>query len=146
MSRKKVNKKSVKAEKKKSKFKAIFILAIVLVIVALGIFFYTNRTEPSLALREYFSKLSNKEYEAMYDLVITDMSKEDFVSRIKNIYEGIETTSISIAITTNSTNEEDKELTNITYTNKIETMTGSESFINTAKVKQVDGKFYGIHL
>ena len=106
-----------------------------------GIFLYTNRTEPSLALKEYFDLLNNKEYEKMYDLVITDMSKDDFVSRIKNIYEGIEAKNITATVTTNSSSEDNKDLTNITFTNSMDTMAGSTSFANKAKLKSVDGKY-----
>ena len=76
MSKKKVNNK-VKAnsnkKEKKSKLKSILILIAILAIIAIGVFFYTNRTEPSLALKQYFSYLSDKNYDAMYDLVETDM-------------------------------------------------------------------------
>ncbi len=140
MSRKKVKNNPNKKEKK-SKLKSIIIFLIIIIVVALGIFLYTNRTEPSLALKEYFSYLSDKNYEAMYDLVETDMPKEDFVTRIKNIYEGIEAKDISITIATNTSNEEEKGIVKITYTNTMNTLAGNESFLNTASMKQVDGKY-----
>ncbi len=133
--------KDEKKQKKGSKVKAIIFFIIIIALIIMGIFLYTNRTEPSLALKEYFNLLANKEYEAMYDLVITETSKEDFVTRLKNIYEGIEANDISITIATNSTNEENKELINITYTNSMKTMAGNTNFLNTAKMKLVDGKY-----
>ena len=88
MSSKKSSKKSsnsAKASKKgKKKLRAVILFFIIIIAIAIGIFIYTNRTEPSLALKEYFSKLENKDYEGMYDLVITDMSKDDFITRVGN--------------------------------------------------------------
>ena len=145
MSSKKSNKKSsnsAKASKKgKKKLRAVILFLIIIIAIAIGIFIYTNRTEPSLALKEYFSKLENKDYEGMYDLVITDMSKEDFITRVKNIYEGIEATDISITIATNSSNKEEEGITNITYTNSMHTLAGNTSFINNAKMKQVENEY-----
>lgn len=145
MSSKKSSKKSsnsVKASKKgKKKLRAVILFFIIIIAIAIGIFIYTNRTEPSLALKEYFSKLENKDYEGMYDLVITDMSKEDFITRVKNIYEGIEATDISITIATNSSNKEEEGITNITYTNSMHTLAGNTSFINNAKMKQVENEY-----
>ena len=145
MSSKKSSKKSsnsAKASKKgKKKLRAVILFLIIIIAIAIGIFIYTNRTEPSLALKEYFSKLENKDYEGMYDLVITDMSKEDFITRVKNIYEGIEATDISITIATNSSNKEEEGITNITYTNSMHTLAGNTSFINNAKMKQVENEY-----
>lgn len=145
MSSKKSSKKSsnsAKASKKgKKKLRAVILFFIIIIAIAIGIFIYTNRTEPSLALKEYFSKLENKDYEGMYDLVITDMSKEDFITRVKNIYEGIEATDISITIATNSSNKEEEGITNITYTNSMHTLAGNTSFINNAKMKQVENEY-----
>lgn len=137
MSKKKTNKKKNSKKVKKNRLRTIIIFVIIVIAIAVGVIAYTNRTEPSLALREYFSYLSDKNYDAMYDLVITDMSKDDFITRVKNIYEGIEAKNISITITTNSTNESDKDIVNITFTNSMNTMAGNESFINTAKMKKV---------
>ncbi len=140
---KRTTKKGAEKKQKKSKFKGLMIFIIILLAIAVGVFLYTNKTEPSLALKEYFSYLSEKNYEKMYDLVITDMSKEDFVNRVKNIYEGIEATDISITIATNSSSEKNKDVVNITYTNSMNTMAGSNSFINTAKMQQ-NGEEYKI--
>lgn len=140
MSRKKVKNNPNKKEKK-LRLKTIIIFLVITIVIALGVFLYTNRTEPSLALKEYFSYLSDKNYEAMYDLVETDMSKEDFVTRIKNIYEGIEAKDISITIATNTSNEEEKGIVKITYTNTMNTLAGNDSFLNTASMKQIDGKY-----
>lgn len=120
----------------------IVILCILLIAgITVGIIIYnTNQTEASISLKEYFEKLSNQEYEAMYDYVITDTSKEDFVTRIKNIYEGIEAENITTTVLTNIENEDNSNIINVTYNNSMDTIAGNMSFMNTVKLqKQDDG-------
>ena len=120
----------------------IVILCILLIAgITVGIIIYnTNQTEASISLKEYFEKLSNQEYEAMYDYVITDTSKEDFVTRIKNIYEGIEAENITTTVLTNIKNEDNSNIINVTYNNSMDTIAGNMSFMNTVKLqKQDDG-------
>lgn len=120
----------------------IVILCILLIAgITVGIIIYnTNQTEASISLKEYFEKLSNQEYEAMYDYVITDTSKEDFVTRIKNIYEGIEAENITTTVLTNTKNEDNSNIINVTYNNSMDTIAGNMSFMNTVKLqKQDDG-------
>ena len=120
----------------------IVILCILLIAgITVGIIIYnTNQTEASISLKEYFEKLSDQEYEAMYDYVITDTSKEDFVTRIKNIYEGIEAENITTTVLTNIKNEDNSNIINVTYNNSMDTIAGNMSFMNTVKLqKQDDG-------
>lgn len=141
MGKKKTRKKeNIKEEPKQSKNKVILPLLIMAVAFVLGVYLYSNRTEPAIALKQYFKCLSDKNYEAMYEYIITDMSKEDFCTRIKNIYEGIEAKDISIIIAAN-TKENEEESTNITYTNSLDTIAGNISFINTAKMKKIEGVY-----
>ena len=121
--------------------KFIIALAIILVVGVVAVVIYMNRTEPSVALKNYFDKLNSKDYEGMYDYVITDTTKEDFVTRVKNIYEGIEASNISATVLTNTRNEEDNSITNVTFNNSMDTVAGNMNFMNTVKVKKVDGEY-----
>lgn len=137
------NKKELKLEKKiakRRKRKIRLVLILLCLCVAVGLYIYVNRLESSLILKEYFSLLENKKYEEMYNLVETNLSKEDFVNRIKNIYEGIEAENISIQIATNSKNELGNE-NKITYNNSMKTIAGNINFINTANLKHIDNKY-----
>ncbi len=137
------NKKELKLEKKiakRRKRKIRLVLILLCLCVAVGLYIYVNRLESSLILKEYFSLLENKKYEEMYNLIETNLSKEDFVNRIKNIYEGIEAENISIQIATNSKNELGNE-NKITYNNSMKTIAGNISFINTANLKHIDNKY-----
>ena len=121
------------------KFLIVLLFILVIAGIAIGIIVYrTNQTEPSIALKDYFEKLSNGEYEAMYDYVITDTSKEDFVTRIKNIYEGIEAKNISTTVLTNTEDEDNSNIVNVTYNNSMDTIAGNMSFMNTVKLQKQD--------
>ena len=119
--------------------KFIIVILTLVVIGTVAVIIYMNRTEPSVCLKDYFDKLNNKDYEGMYEYVETSLSKEDFITRVKNIYEGIEATNISATVITNTEDEEDSSITNITYNNSMDTLAGNINFMNTVKVKKVEG-------
>ena len=121
--------------------KVIIAILIILAIGVVSVVIYMNRTEPSVCLKEYFDKLNDKDYEGMYEYVETDMSKENFVTRVKNIYEGIEAANISATVLTNTEDESDNSITNVTYNNSMDTLAGNMNFMNTVKVKKIDGEY-----
>ena len=82
-----------------------------------------------------------KDYEEMYNYVLTDYSKEDFISRVKNIYEGIEAKNIGATVLSNSKQEEGKEELVLTFNNSMDTIAGNVNFMNSLKMKNVDGKY-----
>ena len=112
----------------------------------LGAFLYTNNTESARVLRSYFDMLNNKDYKGAYKLVETNLSENEFVDRVKNIYEGIEAKDISITVTANSKIEkedntaEDYEST-VSYTNSMNTVLGKISFGNSVIVKNTKDGF-----
>ena len=121
------------------KFLIVILCILVIAGIAIGIIVYkTNQTEPSLCLKEYFEKLNNKEYDEMYDFVITNTSKEDFVKRIKNIYEGIEANNINTTVVTNIEDEDNSSIINVTYNNSMDTIAGNMNFMNTVKLQKSD--------
>ena len=114
---------------------AIFFILVIASIIIGIIIYKTNQTEASICLKEYFELLNNKQYDEMYDYVETNMSKEDFVTRIKNIYEGIEANNISATVITNI---EDEDIVNVTYNNSMETIAGKMNFLNTVKLQKTE--------
>ena len=90
---------STENEKKRS-----IVLPVIILIVgfAVGAFFYTNKSDGANVINKYYDFLRNKEYDKMYDLVDTSLSKDEFTSRVKNIYEGIEIQDIKISIIGNT--------------------------------------------
>ena len=121
------------------KFLIVILCILVIAVISIGVIVYkTNQTEPSICLKEYFEKLNNKEYDAMYDYVKTNTSKEDFVTRIKNIYEGIEANNINITVVTNIEDEDNSSIINVTYNNSMDTIAGNMNFMNIAKLQKSD--------
>ncbi len=160
MGKKKSKKKNnVKEQEKGSKIRIIIPLIILAIGFAIGVYFYSNGTDQALTLKEYYRQLVNKEYEAMYDLVETDISKEDFITRIKNIYEGIEAKDISVTVAANTKNKDQDETdmlnssdnlnsdegendkSKITYTVSMDTIAGNIKFLNSIDMVKVDGKY-----
>lgn len=133
---------NVEEEKKKS----VVIPTIILVCTfILGTILYTNLTEEASIIKKYFDRINSKDYEGAYELVDTTMSKEEFISKIKNIYDGIEAKDISVKIVGKTfdfkkENEESEE-TRVTYNTSMETVAGNINYINTTNIKKVDGKY-----
>lgn len=168
MGKKKKYKKVQKEEKSK-----VWILPLLILIAgfAIGVYFYSNSTKASMCVKEYFSLLNDKKYDEMYELVETDLSKEDFVNRVKNIYEGIEAEDISIRIGANSsvvqnnnaevnessenekienvnnnnnssmTTNTDPGITTVSFSNSMKTLAGNINFMNKCNIKEEDGKY-----
>ncbi|MCL2578048.1 MAG: penicillin-binding transpeptidase domain-containing protein [Defluviitaleaceae bacterium] len=97
----------------------IFLLLFLVGITSIGIIGFTLRpssfegtfaalatTEPippDELLRQYFEHIENRRFEDMYNLLTelsqADISREDFIERNRNIYDGIDARNITFAIT-----------------------------------------------
>ncbi|CDM68176.1 Penicillin-binding protein 3 [Clostridium bornimense] len=122
---------------------AIAISGILVIALAVGgtIFFVNkNKYNPEKALEEYTSLINDKKYEEMYSKITKEsqgnISKEDFIKRNKNIYEGIEATNIK-----NKVLKVKKDGSNydITYESTMNTIAGEVKFKNTVVVKKDEG-------
>lgn len=122
------------------KNKKIIILIIILIIIAIVttivVLVNKQKVSPEQILKEYMAHITNKEYEAMYELTTKETPKEDYITRNKNIYEGIEVSKIDI--NTAKTSKNSKE-TQVVYTTVMDTVAGEISFSNTANlIKEKD--------
>lgn len=146
------NKKRKKKNRRKTNRLVVWPLIILIVGFLFGAYMYSNYTEEAKIVKNYYGLLSEKRYEEMYDLVETELSKEEFVDRVKNIYEGIEAEDISIRIVSNvivsknedETNNEEEinsDEVDINYKLFMNSIAGSISFNNSAKVTKRDGKY-----
>lgn len=131
--------------------KTIIIILVVILIMGLiigGFFLYQNKTfsknDPNEVLLKYVEALSNKNYEKMYEYLTNEskklISKEDFISRNKNIYEGIEASNIKISVT--KVNKINNDKTQITYTTYMNTLAGKINFSNTVDFLKDENKKY----
>lgn len=100
-------------------------------------------TEPDELLHQYFSNISSGHYEELYEMLTEQsqaaISKEDFVTRNKNIYGGIEAKNITITIAQLSDYENDGDESDSTSARKIveysvwmDTVAGEISYSNYA--------------
>ena len=84
----------------------IIIIAVILLVVvfALSYFFINknNKMNVSKVFEKYIQLINDKKYEEMYEMISKEsqnkISKEDFIKRNKNIYEGIDAVNIKIEI------------------------------------------------
>ena len=125
------------------KKKVIISIMIVIILTAViaGVFFYLNYTseKPENILNNYVSLINEKNYEAMYDQITEEskqnISREDFIARNKNIYEGIDATDLKLEI---------KEVTKegntarISYTETMSTSAGNITINNTTNLEKQD--------
>lgn len=115
----------------------IAVLVILLLIGAVGFFMWYNSTKvnPEDTLVAYVDALKAKDYETMYSKISEESknttTKEDFIARNKNIYEGIEASNLSISIA-QVTEEGNKA--QIVYSTTMQTVAGQMSFSNTANL------------
>lgn len=115
---------------------------IIVVIVAIATIFVINRqTEEKVkqALIDFVGEINAKNYDAMYEKVVSmNMSKEDFVNRNKNIYEGIESSDIKVEI---NEVEKQQEGYQISYHEKMYTAAGEIEFDNKVVMQKENGNY-----
>lgn len=141
----------MRKKKRRTRSRAKWIIpsaAAVLVLCAGAGFFiwqmYKNRELPEDTAEQYFALLSEGKYEEMYALLSDDtketVSKEDFVSRNQNIYEGIEASGIKVTFPERDASSGDTET--LTYSTDMDTCAGSVSFDNQMTLKkEADGAY-----
>ena len=120
------------------KRKIIIIVCLILIIAILtAVYFYISRmpkNEPQSVLEDYISQVNEKNYEGLYDLISStskeNISKEDFINRNKNIYEGIDAMDVEIEI--ESIEKENGEV-KISYKESMYTSAGEIEFENQAR-------------
>lgn len=110
------------------------VIVAVAVIVAVGFFLFGGDNKEKV-LKEYYEKVTEKDYEGMYKLIADASQKtydqDTFTTRNKNIYEGIDAKDIKIEVVSTKDNQ-------LTYTVNMKTVAGEAEFENTTTVE--DGK------
>ena len=95
-----------------------------------------DTSKPEDVLIKYVGYVNEQNYEEMYKLLTNDskeqISKEDFITRNKNIYEGIDMTDMKIEIT--NVTEENSKTYVISYNQSMNSKAGKIEFENTANV------------
>lgn len=132
---------------KKNKKIAILIAIIIIIIAIIGITMISidkdNTKKAEETFRTYTSYINEKNYEAMYELISTKskekVTKENFIARNKNIYEGIDSLDIKVNI---EEIEKNGNKASIKYNQEMYTSSGKIQFSN--KVNLLKEKSYKI--
>ena len=108
-----------------------------------AIFFITNNSKKAeQSVKQYFDLLKDKDYEGMYNLISADsknkISKDDFIKRNKNIYEGINAENIEISV---KDNKKDKGNYTVNYDTNMDTAAGTLDFENSVEVSKGDNGY-----
>ena len=125
------------------------VIAIVIAIIG-GIIAFIMLSQPKVQPEEvwqqYISNINQQKYEEMYEMITEEsksqISKEDFIARNKNIYEGIDMADMTIEIT--NVEEENSDTRKISYNSKMSTGSGDVEFSNTVKLIKDKEKGYTI--
>ena len=116
----------------------IVIIAIIIGIVVINM----PKEKPEEVLNAYFSSVNDKKYEELYNYLSSSskesISKEDFVTRNENIYEGIDSSNIKITVK-EVTNENDKK--KVAYSEEMITSAGTIHFDNEAYLVKEDKEY-----
>lgn len=130
--------------KRKKIIAAISVAAVLVIAGALVVLIRKAQApKPEAALKSYFECIGNQDYGTMYSLISkssqNNISEEDFTTRNKNIYEGIDARNIKIEI------GEVKKLSgkkvSITYNTTMDTSAGSIEFPNTVELVKDKRKY-----
>lgn len=123
----------------KNKRIIIPIAIIIIVLIIIGIVFVNKKkVTPEDILKDYMAHITNKDYEAMYELTTKETAKEEYITRNKNIYEGIEVSKIDINVA--KTTKKGKEA-EVIYTTVMNSLAGEISFSNTANLVKEDDTY-----
>ena len=120
------------------------IIIIILVIAIVGGVIYLNQPKETAeqVFTNYISLLNEKKYDELYSYISTqskaEISKEDFVARNKNIYEGIDAVNIEVQI---QSQEKEGKTAKIAYSENMSTSAGNISFENIVNLIVEDKEY-----
>ena len=128
------------------KKKLLIIIPILIVVIGAALILFicfknSTTQKPEEVLKQYFLYIEQENYEELYNMVKLpdDYSKEDFLARNKNIYQGIDAKNIQIEI---KSVEKEKKNATVIYWTKMDTSGGNIEFENTATLtKNKDNQY-----
>lgn len=127
---------------KKGLIIGLVILLVMVIIIVTVITLNLNKENPEDVLNTYIAYINDKNYDGMYELLSSSskssISKEDFITKNKNIYEGID--SLDIKIDIKETKKESKNI-KILYNEQIYTSAGKVDFSNSVNLVKEDKKY-----
>ena len=127
---------------KKGLIIGLVILLVMVIIIVTVITLNLNKEKPEDVLNTYIAYINDKNYDGMYELLSSSskssISKEDFITKNKNIYEGID--SLDIKIDIKETKKESKNI-KILYNEQMYTSAGKVDFSNSVNLVKEDKQY-----
>lgn len=127
---------------KKGLIIGLVILLIMVIIIVTVITLNLNKENPEDVLNTYIAYINDKNYDGMYELLSSSskssISKEDFITKNKNIHEGID--SLDIKIDIKETKKESKNI-KILYNEQMYTSAGKVDFSNSVNLVKEDKQY-----
>ena len=127
---------------KKGLIIGLVILLVMVIIIVTVITLNLNKENPEDVLNTYIAYINDKNYDGMYELLSSSskssISKEDFITKNKNIYEGID--SLYIKIDIKETKKESKNI-KILYNEQMYTSAGKVDFSNSVNLVKEDKQY-----
>lgn len=125
----------------------IIVAIVVIVLITVGITTFIlnqEKTKPENIWNQYISYINEQRYEEMYEMITENtkaqITKEDFIKRNQNIYDGIDMTNMQIEIS--AVEKEDSKTTKISYNQKMNTDAGEIKFDNIVRLSKDKEKGY----
>ncbi len=133
------------------KNKILIIIGIIAILITIGIIttlsLTKSKNKPEEIWQQYVSYINEQKYEEMYKMLTEEsksqITQEDFVSRNKNIYNGIDMTNMKIQIT--SVEKENSTIDKIVYNQTMDIATGKIEFSNTVRLTKDKEKGYAVN-
>lgn len=127
----------------KNKKVVIAVISVILVIIGItGFVLISNKQNENKAkqvLTDFVGYINDKNYNEMYNKITAiNISKEDFITRNKNIYEGIDSTDIKLEFS-NIKKEGNNYIVN--YKQKMYTQAGEISFTNSVTIQKENNEY-----
>lgn len=120
----------------------ILIVLLIAIIVTILVVLNFDKNKPEDTFDLYISYINEKKYDEMYELLSKEskgkINKDDFVTKNKNIYEGIDSVNIKIDVT--STKKENN-ITKLIYNQNMETSAGKIDFSNSVNLTKEDNEY-----
>ncbi len=124
-------------------------LLVIAVIISTTLYMLRDKTvhlQPDELLQQYMSYINEGNYEKMYALLSTQtqssLSKEDFISKNKKIYEGMDAHNVAIEITKIEISNKNQMV--VSYDTTMDTLAGEISFSNSAVFTKNKDRDYGL--
>ena len=126
-------------------FIGVGVVVIPLIICGVALFMYNKSHKPEYKLTQYVNLINAKDYEKMYELTDSEtkktVSKDDFITKNKNIYEGIGASDIKVEV---KNVEKKSNVATIDYETTMNTLCGELEFSNTVTMTREIGKDYTV--